>query len=790
MVQGLLPLALLSSLTPAATASPTLLRHRIPLDRVSIVADPGQPTYVRHGLDDLRAYLRELGGTVRRAQSLDRADGTVILIGPQITRRVLGAAAPTGLGDEGYCLRSLIRDGQVLVLVTGETPRGTRFGITALMGLLRKAGGSPYLDGPLAITSRPAFVVRGMHLNGWAFGSPYSFRAWTEAEWHQYLDLLSCQGANLIFLWPFMEIIPVPLSPEDEAYLREFRRVVAYAQQECGMQVWMMQSGNRVARDDGGVRDPRRRPYWRPSQVDMNPADPAQFQAIMASREALYRIVNNVDAVCTIDSDPGSFPDSSIADYVRILQGCRSLLDRHNVHGRQTQLINWMWAGWGRRPAEAFGAAFQAETVRALKRDMPEPWGLVAGGATNLDVCRDEGVLDRTVYLPYGTIEGEPSYPGTNLSFGAIRDLRRLGTYPGLRGVLGNAQCPLLQLPNVYLYLSALWDPRCLDWSDDRVLSGLTSRLYPDHAKLTADCYAALGQTDWRRVSALADRLDSLTAREALGRPGLFGRQLFPDDRFVAHSLVMQLRLQAALERLYAEVTAETAPEQCAELIGDCLDAYLTWDHAHGWHDLWGRGSWPLGRFGGDPRFQSAVGALRQSLGTDEAVSAFCDDLTARLSATHDPACVTGDGTGPLRQAILAAVWIPPSLALEAEASASVTPDAGRYPPRQASDQNAATLYWPGALVTDNTEWLQLTWPHPVTVTRVVAHFLRHESMWARTIHLQQQEIADGRWTDLATCAPTDDGRHAVATFALAAPVALDRLRIVNLLDLFEVEVR
>jgi hypothetical protein len=42
---------------------------------------------------------------------------------------------------------------------------------------------SVYIEGPVDITSKPAYALRGMHLNGWAFRAPYSFRSWTEDDW-------------------------------------------------------------------------------------------------------------------------------------------------------------------------------------------------------------------------------------------------------------------------------------------------------------------------------------------------------------------------------------------------------------------------------------------------------------------------------------------------------------------------------------------------------------------------------------------------------------------------------
>ena len=185
------------------------------------------------------------------------------MIGGPAVRQLLPESTLSTLGEEGYVIRSSRLDGRDCLAVTGASPKGTKFGVYALMKRIRPQGKAALVDLPLEMSSRPALPLRGMHLNGWPFKYPYSFRPWPEADWHRYIDLLSCQGVNLLYIWPFMEIIPVPVSVEDRAYLEEFRRVVDYAQREHGMEVWMMQSANRVAKDNCGVADPRNRPYWR-----------------------------------------------------------------------------------------------------------------------------------------------------------------------------------------------------------------------------------------------------------------------------------------------------------------------------------------------------------------------------------------------------------------------------------------------------------------------------------------------------------------------------------------------
>jgi hypothetical protein len=93
-------------------------------------------------------------------------------------------------------------------------------------------------------------------------------------------------------------------------------------------------------------------------------------------------------------------------------------------------------------------------------------------------------------------------------------------------------------------------------------------------------------------------------------------------------------------------------------------------------------------------------------------------------------------------------------------------------------------------LTDSNPEWIQLTWETPQTFRKVKVHFLKHPSMVGRTIHLQK-ETAPGNWQDFAAAVIKDDLKalHAVATFDLPSPVTMDKVRVVNLLDLYEMEI-
>ncbi len=651
---GYVAILLLGSLAMSALGEPAVAAEsfeKVILNGATIVVDPDEPSYVRFAADELTAYLKEStsGNVATEGSSPAR-----IVVGAKMVGEVDPQALPEAkLGLEGYRLKCVIRDGVAQVFVTGREPRGTKAALAALMKAVRIDGRAAVVPASLDVQGKPAFARRGMHLNGWPLNYPYSFRNWREEDWQRYVDLLSCQGVNLFYLWPFMEIMPVPLSSEDRAYLEESRRLVEYAQKKHGMEVWIMQCTNRVARDRCGVADPRLRPYWRPSQVDLNPGKPEDLRAILESRETMYRILDNVDGVCNIDSDPGFFPGSPMSDYVKVLQECRTLLDRYNLHGKQAKLVHWMLWGWGR--AEKIQREGLAEhelaELRAVKQGLSERFWLISGQFPEyLPMCRDEGLISRTIHLPYGAIEGEPAYPQTQVRIDPIRAMfdGPDAQMPELAGIMGNVQTPLLQFPNWFFFTSVMSDFDYRKRSESEVLLDLAECLYPEHKELIADSFSALKASDPGRIESLAGRLEDVLRKGGLKRLGVLGRKLFPDPGIVATSLCLQLRLRAAHQRLMGGTATAATKEECARLLGDYFDAYIAWDLAHGWHKLWGWDTWPLP----DLPVATLAENLRKSLHNGEDVDACLDAVARRLSGKHDAAIVQGGCITPLRSAL------------------------------------------------------------------------------------------------------------------------------------------
>ncbi len=567
----------------------------IALDRVVVAVDAGEPSYVQYGARDLANYLTTLNGhpvPVRVKASAPANGETVLAIGERMAA-AYGGATLDDLGSEGFVFATRPRGRGTVVIVAGKTPHGTNAGLATLMPLVKVGPAAPFFERPLDRRETPGIAVRGIHLNGWPLNYPYAFRAWKEDDWKRFVDIAWAQRINLFYLWPFMEIVPLPLSADDEAYLQEVRRVVDYAQNQRGMEVWIMQSANRIGVSDCESRDPRLRTYWvmGKCQQDMNPADPEQFARIMAHFEALYRTVNNADGFCMIDSDPGGWAGSPLSDQTRIFNGARQLLDRYNTHGKSTKLIDWMWLGWGRDPHGAesgkSGVEFMKDTIRNFKATLAEPWQLISGLSPYLESAKAESSLDRTVYLQYGAIEMEPAFPATNLGLQSVADVFDIvDRYPGLKGVMGNNELMLLQLPRTFYFFETAWRLASRTRTEPDILRDLSERLYPDHADVIARAYEQLRAEDPASIRAATDALQSIIDGRNTGRPGALGRFLFPDQLTLLGALKAQLEIRAARQALIQALHGTPSVADSATLLERYFDALLAWNRETGWDEM------------------------------------------------------------------------------------------------------------------------------------------------------------------------------------------------------------
>lgn len=647
-----------------------------------ILVDATEPSYVQYAANDLASYLQEIGKVKVdvSSKSSSARKKTVIVIGRTMAHKMGQSATLTDdLGPEGYSIRLVQTQTASQIVVAGYDPHGTNAGIATLLQLIRADAGMPYLPAPLDVRSKPSYAVRGIHLNGWPLNYPYAFRSWKEGDWKRFVDIAWAQKINLFYLWPFMEILPVPLSKEDEAYLQEVQHVVDYAKNKRGMQVWIMQSANRIGTSDCGVPDPRTRPYWvNECQKDMNPADPQQFDRILKSFEAFYKIVNNADAYCMIDSDPGGWPQSPVSDQVKIFNGARKLLDQYSLGKAETKLVDWMHVGWGRHkfftstdsvvaaydwteknPDES-DVAFMGETIRYFKQNLQEPWQLIAGQPPYLSVVQKEDVLGKAVYLPYGAIEHEPAFPATNLGQDSVRQVfDKANRYPGLLGVMGNNQLMLLQFPRTFYFFQTAWDREYETRSEPESLLDLAIQLYPDHAQLVADSFLALREVDLDRIKTAMNGLSSLLQNRDAGRAGALGRLLFPDHLAIIRNLKMQLEIRAARQSLLKALRGKPSIAECSALVENYLDKLLAWNKETGWDKMIEITVWPRPIYEGGRDFTEGLYRVKQLLAqgapyTSYAkVDAFFDEIRKNLLKRYDQDSVMVGCIDPLKVAVL-----------------------------------------------------------------------------------------------------------------------------------------
>ena len=339
--------SLLWALAAAVLLCPAILldcraAEKIVLARATIVTEADSPAYIQYAVEELAGYLKDMTGErVAVLTSVDAAKGVRILVGTKIAEQIFPQfAANQGLGDEGYVLHSVSNGGVDYLLVAGATPRGTKAALSALMKKIQSRGKVGVRAASLDVLSQ-AGVGQAAECTSTAGRSirPYSFRSWTRG------GVASLSGHPLL---PGRQPVLSLAVHRDHARAAlagrsrpTWRNAAGWSITRRRSTAWKCGSCNaRTAWPRIAAAWPTRGcgPYWRPSQEDLNPGDPEDFQAIMDSREAMYRILNNVDGVCNIDSDPGYYPGSPLE---RLRQGARRAAGhcsiKHNIHGKQTQ---------------------------------------------------------------------------------------------------------------------------------------------------------------------------------------------------------------------------------------------------------------------------------------------------------------------------------------------------------------------------------------------------------------------------------------------------------------------
>jgi hypothetical protein len=333
----------------------------------------------------------------------------------------------------------------------------------------------------------------GFYLHtSWEYDYPFAVRSWQRHDFINWFKLLRTLELNHVMIWPLTEAIPAPLSDEDAGTLQHWRQIVEDAK-AADLQCWLVFCPNVTARPEI-AQQPFAQRHLYPYRIEVRLDDPVVRAEYFRHRAQLLVALNNADGYVVIDGDPGGYPGAQPREYLSVMQHDRKVLD---ACGREdAELIPWLWGGWGsdwskngpwNEPIEPLTVPL----IDLIKQEMPEPWSLLPGrsaheqranGRINLVLAERAGVIEKSTLLCYEIIEYEPSPPAIVLQFDDIRRVLRQEAPLLMRaqGVIGNAQQPVMALPNLFFFARCIQNPQYSDRENESVLLDLAAFLGGD----------------------------------------------------------------------------------------------------------------------------------------------------------------------------------------------------------------------------------------------------------------------------------------------------------------------
>jgi hypothetical protein len=178
------------------------------------------------------------------------------------------------------------------------------------------------------------------------------------------------------------------------------------------------------------------------------------------------------------------------------------------------------------------------------------------------------------VLLCYEIIEYEPTPPAVVLQFDDIRRVLRQEAplLTKARGVMGNAQQPILALPNLFFFARATKDEAYLDRDDESILRDLADFLGGDHAVLLPAWRSlALGLEEI--PADLPDRLRQLELRSD-------NAELLPGGaRNYLRILAEFVQVRITVLKTCAQIPTDAG--QATEPLHDAVRALVRWWSVH-----------------------------------------------------------------------------------------------------------------------------------------------------------------------------------------------------------------
>lgn len=480
----------------------------------------------------------------------------------------------------------------------------------------------------------------GMYVHThWGYNRPYAARSWRLEEWERYLEGLHGLGYDAVMVWPQVGVMPFQPTASDREWLALLGRVIDLAHGRFGMKVIVTETPNTMGNSQATGYDFSTRP-WFVCEKRVNPNDPGEVRAFLAQRRACFAPLARADALAVADSDPGGYIGSTNAEFVEL---CRAQIDVFREFNPRAEFVYWMLHGWENysrfyekaesQESVTIGARQVGDFKAALtwmRERIPEPWWLFAWLPQHQEAVDAVGLRDKALFLPYATVEFEPSFPLTNCAPAAVAvalppvTLRR---HPW--GAMANAQTHCLQLPHTYLFAHFARGGTLANVA----LAAFADEVLPGFGEPIARGWLALESGEPVRQRAEAEALRKVAAKSP--SPGRLGGLLLGDGARFLVDLITNLELRASLAEFK---TAVAAGKDIPRALRRVLDVLRPYQQCLGFKDAYGGPLYaefnePLGRVG-DP----ALDAILKSF-SDWRNQTIRNGLASRLLEAADAFC-------------------------------------------------------------------------------------------------------------------------------------------------------
>ena len=403
----------------------------------------------------------------------------------------------------------------------------------------------------------------------WAYNNPYAARTWTLGNWRDYLSGLRELGYDTVQIWPLLDSMPLRLTRSDRAFLDRLRQVIDMAHDAYGMKTIICANSNVIGSEASERYEFETRPYFT-CEAKLDPGDPDQLAILRLHIQAAFEYLYRSDGMSIIDSDPGGYIGSTNEEFADLM--CMKIAAVRELNP-DIELFYWMHVGWesynqfwadtlewddpDSPPQIRWDLDVFVETLRLMVDRVPEPWGLYVNNLNHFEATERLGLQEKRLQLPYGLVEGEPTFPLTNWNPAQV-DKYINHYFPAYspeqfpRGRMGNAQTHCMQLPHTYLF-AHLAQGGSLGTADLAMFAG---DLLPGCADLVARGWSVIEADAPKEQMEVADLLEAAASRDQ--ETGRLRGLLFGDARRFLVDLAMNLRVRARLSHLAIAIRYQT----------------------------------------------------------------------------------------------------------------------------------------------------------------------------------------------------------------------------------------